>query len=739
MITPTCDTDTTMGNTTEDTQQQRYQQEQPHRNMEEAGGTVGNNTNSNNTNGSNNKVVTGHHHHHNTPTALSANNNNNNKLAIKNSTNTTSHYKRHRIRSRSMPNLIYHDPCSKIHKHQHQRSTGSNNELILNPKYLSTSNLPSPKNTNSNNNHQSIGPHTTTSPSKKQQHSGSSSKKSSHSPLLLPPSTSCPNAPIQPPPVNTQSLREIDLQEIFKNPQLRHDIIFDSQLQFRPNLDGERGKRKRLLAERYWDSVVSEFEFLSSSSSCDLKTNSKLPLLFHTLRDILLSLLPLKDRCYVDSILDPDLVIQQIRHCALDFLSLAQWLAEVFKAHCAPMRDSWVDQMVDRVELGIETKSARRLVEGLRMTFAILEAMKLDVANHQIRTLRPMLVDTAIDFEQDYYTQIIEKGKLNLNDSLDWYKDNLIKFKSSQFYDSNKHDDNNRLGFIYGLIKLLSCSSDDIVSEFPSSFGFDFSRLASFRAELRRVVCLHLCVCLYQQMLYSKTSGGNKDKIKLNLKKDKIQKFKHDLLAIIEDSVGNSKWTKNTQLLALEISKRVQLVLNKGDDEDDNSSNNITPNSELVDMAYGWLSKHLQPKSDIYKLLEQKTIGGLFEILSKSISVLSPLDSTNTCSTHGKNIPAINSSPVEGELLSLADRVLVLVRFHWGVFGKFYVTYLSLHHNDDTVKSTNNTNTANNSTCVLTTTTGNNSNEEEENEEDDEVKRQLAASQIRHQSSTSTC
>ncbi|EGF34619.1 hypothetical protein AAULH_14121, partial [Lactobacillus helveticus MTCC 5463] len=44
-----------------------------------------------------------------------------------------------------------------------------------------------------------------------------------------------------------------------------------------------------------------------------------------------------------------------------------------------------------------------RLVEGLRMSFAILEAMKLDVANHQIRTLRPMLVDSAIEFEQEYY------------------------------------------------------------------------------------------------------------------------------------------------------------------------------------------------------------------------------------------------------------------------------------------------------------------------------------------------
>lgn len=684
MTTPTLDTDTTMGNTAEDEQQPQPQQrhhaapDQQQKKDQSADGSPS------------------------APaaTAPAAASPSPTKAPIKNSTTSPSSTKRHRIRSRSMPNLIYYDPCSKIHKHQHQRSAGSNSELILNPKYLSTSSLPSPKSA-----------------------SASSKKHSSkrHSPLL-PPTASCPNAPIQPPPVNSQSLREIDLQEIFKNPQLRHDIIFDPQLQFRPNLDGERGKRKRLLAERYWDSIVAEFDCLSASSGNSLKPNSKLPLLFHTLRDILLSLLPLKDRNYVDSILDPDLVIQQIRHCALDFLSLAEWLSGVFKAHCAPMRDSWVDQMVSRIQLGIETRSARRLVEGLRMTFAILEAMKLDVANHQIRTLRPMLVDTAIDFEQDYYTQIMDKGKISLNDSLDWYKQNLLKFKNTPFATMDHAvKDMNRCGFVWGLLKLLSCSSEDIVSEFPSSFGFDFSRLASFRAELRRVVCLHLCVCLYQQMLQA---SGDAAKTRQGLQKDKIQKFKQDLLAIIEDSLGNSKWTKNTQVIALETAKRVQLALGASPD--------CIPDSSSVDMAYGWLSKHLQPKSDVYRLLEQKTINGLFETLSRSISVLSPLDSTSTCSTHCQEL-VMTSSPVQREILSLADRVLVLIRFHWGVFGKFYVTYLSLEQQGATTVADPSSQSA---ACVLATSTVPHNKDADSDDED--VKRQLAA-QIRHQSSTSTC
>lgn len=417
-----------------------------------------------------------------------------------------------------------------------------------------------------------------------------------------------------------------------------------------------------MVAEKYWNAIVTEFEHLDRGNS--LSSMSRLPLMFHTLRDILLSLLPLKDRAHVDSILDPDLVMQQIRHGALDFVSMARWLAEVFKAHCAPMRDAWVDQMVCRIELGVETQSPRRLVEGLRMVFAILEAMKLDVANHQIRTLRPMLVDTAIEFEQDYYTQVVDKGKLSLADSLDWFKRSLESFESAN---PQSTYDANRAGFVWGLLRLFSCSLDShIVTEFPSTFGFDFSRLAGFRAELRKVVCLHLCVLLYQQMC--STQGASA--AATLLAKDKVEKLKTDLLAIIEDSMGNSKWTKNTHALALEIARRAS------------GAKDLAP-SKMVDIASGWLSKHLQPRSEVYKMVEQKTCNALLELLMSSWSVLSSLDCTSTVTSHYNNnseaIPSsIATSSVLKETMALANRVLVLVRFHWGVFGKFYATYVSM-------------------------------------------------------------
>lgn len=42
------------------------------------------------------------------------------------------------------------------------------------------------------------------------------------------------------PPIAKDTLRELDLQEVLQCRQLRHDVVFDANLMFRPNFDGDR-------------------------------------------------------------------------------------------------------------------------------------------------------------------------------------------------------------------------------------------------------------------------------------------------------------------------------------------------------------------------------------------------------------------------------------------------------------------------------------------------------------------
>ncbi|KAF9153200.1 hypothetical protein BG015_003904 [Linnemannia schmuckeri] len=276
-------------------------------------------------------------------------------------------------------------------------------------------------------------------------------------------------------PITRDTLRELDLFEIFKNPQLRHDIVFDPHLQFRPNFDGERGLTKRREADRFWHEVGAELNArravlsarrdattkmlnlagltASSPSSrmiqqqaqqmCPLPKAFLLPRLIDELREILLSLLPAapsnqdgskpsqqdaahqenSERSLLTSTLDPELILQELDHGVLDVHALFRYLGDSLKGHCAPMRDTLVESMVHTVV------DLEEIVRGIRMCFEILEWMKLDIANHQLRTLRPWLLDNSIDFEQKYFTEHLGRGG-SLHRTTSWFKKSWLNWES---------------------------------------------------------------------------------------------------------------------------------------------------------------------------------------------------------------------------------------------------------------------------------------------------------------------
>lgn len=460
------------------------------------------------------------------------------------------------------------------------------------------------------------------------------------------------------PPVNLQSLREIDLPEILKNPQLRHDIVFDPQLQFRPNLDGERGNRKKKMVDDYWDDIAAECEILKLKEFD--ASASKLPILFTTIRDILVSLLPTKDKSTIFEIMDPELLIQQLHQNSVNLVPLSNWLASVFKVYCAPMRDPWVDQMSSKFVEAVENNSIQQLVEGLRMVFSILEAMKLDVANHQIRLLRPVLVETAIEFEEDYYNQMISKNKINIADAIEWFKSKVEVSPSSLGNNKSTLQEVSTLKSITleGLLDLLSCCK--VVTEFPSTFAFDQARLVLLRADVRQVVCLQLCLNVYKQLLriYQPSIAYRKKA----LSQATLESIKKDIIAIITDDNGNIKWTKNIQNIA------VQLVSRVTNDPCNGRIFAYLPN-ELIDTATSWLSKQTQPSSKVYSLMEKMTLSKIKEL------AIEQMKSSNRFPKKPENIPTA-LYPLSEEVQSLSGKISILGKFHWDVFGGIYTAVI---------------------------------------------------------------
>jgi hypothetical protein len=185
-----------------------------------------------------------------------------------------------------------------------------------------------------------------------------------------------------PPPITRSSLRELETSEILKNAQLIHDIIHDPSLQFRPNLEGPRGEKKRQLAEQYWSALEREVDRLKICLQKDPSglvklSSNRFPVLFVELRDILCSLLPSADRGIVEEVVDPEFLCQQLFRGVLDVDNLAMFLGKTMKEHCAPMRDSMVEKMMKQFQVAKSSGETSAFILGLRMIFELLEGMKL--------------------------------------------------------------------------------------------------------------------------------------------------------------------------------------------------------------------------------------------------------------------------------------------------------------------------------------------------------------------------
>jgi hypothetical protein len=181
------------------------------------------------------------------------------------------------------------------------------------------------------------------------------------------------------PPITKKSLGELDISSIINNSKLRHDVNFDRELHFRPNMDGPKGRAKREAHSGYWLAVTAELDLyrwmLERSVPVEVvrQCQKRIPTMFDTIKEILKNLVPERDQPAVDEHLDLSMVMQEIEKGVCDFVNITEWLAKLLKRHCAPMRDDMVDRMVEKVRKG----DSAWISEGLCELFGVLEAMKL--------------------------------------------------------------------------------------------------------------------------------------------------------------------------------------------------------------------------------------------------------------------------------------------------------------------------------------------------------------------------
>ena len=297
------------------------------------------------------------------------------------------------------------------------------------------------------------------------------------------------------PPVTPETLKELDLQWIQNHINLRVDVHYDYDLHFMP-ISGRRGESKRLEAQKFWKALEIEMRIhhhnlLGNCADCSQCSTfsapfifyPRLPIMFGKLEELLLILVPNNDHGLVRETLDLDLLMQQVPRGALDVVKLSTWLSDLLTTHCAPIRDEWAHDMTSKISEGVQQNDMASLVAGLEKLFSFCEAMKLDVANHQIRTFRLLLIDDGVSFQHDYFKTRIRLGKLDLAPSLSWFKSIYQDCLSKGQIDSDYS------AISWGLVTLATQPRNEI----PELFKYDHSRICQLREEISDLV--HLTIC----------------------------------------------------------------------------------------------------------------------------------------------------------------------------------------------------------------------------------------------------
>ncbi|CCH57821.1 hypothetical protein TBLA_0A00190 [Henningerozyma blattae CBS 6284] len=456
------------------------------------------------------------------------------------------------------------------------------------------------------------------------------------------------------PPINSSTLQELDLTNVVKNAQFRHDLLFDNFIKFKPN--HLEKKINDIHAKQYWNILENQLLLIFNKKSSD---NRNLKLLLTEFKSILISLLPENCASECNAYLNINTLLNSIRGCpswkiAYSFLiDFIEWLQDILKRHCAPARDVLVDKIfisfknfiiplqnttIVSTSTSVSTsplpppatippvsilKSTNHLIEGIKNLFDLLELMKLDILNHQIRILTPTLVSNIIQFEQHYYH--VKKNSKSLPIQLNKDISDPTLLLNSTFH-SLKIE----------IIKRLSCCLKE--TSLPDCLELDNYRLIKAKLQLRQLTCITICRMMYNQLL-----TDDQKTIPLGI-------FNQNIFSIVSHK-HSSYWTKNISRLSLYMKQ-------------------ITNTPIETSFIKDWLTKNFSPHfSNLYKITEAKILNMLVDhIIPDSNLVYINLNSTNF-----DNFKIFNVLYLQ-DFLKLLKSLYLLINLHWQVYHDHYIT-----------------------------------------------------------------
>lgn len=200
----------------------------------------------------------------------------------------------------------------------------------------------------------------------------------------------------------------LDASKGLTNMALAHEIAVDKDFslqKIQPANEVEK-RVKDIMQRAFWD-------LLKDQLAADPPQYSQALQLLTEIKGMLYSILlpqheKLKDK--IESILDIEVIQQQIGQDCLEFEKYAGYILGVMGMLCAPVRDQRLEEL----------KAMQEVVPLFRGIMDLLEQMKLDMANFTIQQVRPVIVSQSVEYEQLKFREFLEVQEDGLGSTRAW-------------------------------------------------------------------------------------------------------------------------------------------------------------------------------------------------------------------------------------------------------------------------------------------------------------------------------
>ncbi|KAK7913446.1 hypothetical protein WMY93_013657 [Mugilogobius chulae] len=217
-------------------------------------------------------------------------------------------------------------------------------------------------------------------------------------------------SPTGSPPSSSLS-RLIELENCVSNLSLAHEIVVNRDFCFKPNgspTNSLEGSVTEIVHRAFWDCLQQQL-------SSDPPDYSHAMILLQEVKTLLESLLlpgHVRLRAELDEVLDMELIKQEVSQGALDLNRLAAYVINTMGSLCAPVRDQDIRAL----------RHLQEPVEIFRGIFRVLGLMKIDMVNFTVQTLRPHLMQQAVQYERAKFQQILDKDPASLDNTVAWLR-----------------------------------------------------------------------------------------------------------------------------------------------------------------------------------------------------------------------------------------------------------------------------------------------------------------------------